>query len=68
VSGHTRHKKDGSRKEKQVRARRRDFDQPGVGAVQPQAARDTSNLTDGEIAGPDWRRTLREGERARGAS
>lgn len=61
MSGHNRHKKDGGRKEKKVRARRRDFEQPILGAVTRQAARDTSNLTDGEIAGPDWRRKLRRG-------
>jgi hypothetical protein len=48
-----------------VRARRPDFEQPIVRAVSPQAARDTSNFTDGEIAGPDWRRKIRERERGR---
>jgi hypothetical protein len=60
VSGHKRHKKNGVRKDKATSARKRDFEQPVVGAVRPQPARDTSNLTDGEIAGPDWRRKLRE--------
>jgi hypothetical protein len=65
VSGRKRHKKDGRRKDKQVRARRPDFEQPIVRAVSPQAARDTSNFTDGEIAGPDWRRKMRERDRGR---
>lgn len=60
MSGHKQHKKHGGRKDKQSRARRPDFEQPVVGAVRPQQARDTSNFTDGEIAGPDWRRKLRE--------
>jgi hypothetical protein len=63
VSGHKHHKKDGTRKEKQTRARKHDFEQPIVRAVAPQSARDTSNFTDGEIAGPDWKRKLRERER-----
>lgn len=60
VSGHKHRKRNGARKEKQTRARRRDFEQPIVGSVTPQSARDTSNFTDGEIAGPDWKRKLRE--------
>ena len=60
MSGHNRHKNDGHRKEKQVKARRQAFEQPVVGAVRPQSARDTSNFTDGDIAGPDWKRKLRQ--------
>ncbi|MGH9255433.1 MAG: hypothetical protein ACRD3C_12810 [Vicinamibacterales bacterium] len=60
MSGRTHHKKAGERKEKRTRSRRRDFEQPIVAAVAPQQARDTSNFTDGEIAGPDWRRKLRQ--------
>lgn len=59
MSGHNRAKNNGQRKEKQVKARRRDFEQPVVGAEHKQSARDTSNFTDGEIAGPDWKRKLR---------
>lgn len=59
MSGRNRHKNDGRRKEKQVKARRHDFDQPVVGAVTKQQGRDISNFTDGEIAGPDWKRKLR---------
>ena len=65
MSGRKQHKKDGGRKDKQTRARKRAFEQPIVGAVTPQSARDTSNLTDGEIAGPDWRRKVRAWERGR---
>lgn len=60
MSGHKQHKKDGQRKEKQTKARKPDFDQPIVGSVTRQPARDVSNLTDGEIAGPDWKRKVRE--------
>ena len=60
MSGHKQHKKDGARKEKQVRARQEDFDQPIVGAVSKQQGRDVSNFTDGEIAGPDSKKKLRE--------
>jgi hypothetical protein len=60
VSGRKHHKKDRGRKDAKAQARRQDFEQPVVGAVRPQPARDTSNFTDGEMAGPDWRRKLRE--------
>jgi hypothetical protein len=60
VSGHKQHKKDGQRKDKQVKARKQDSEQPIVGSVTPQRAQDTSNLTDGEIAGPDWKKKVRE--------
>jgi hypothetical protein len=60
MSGHNRHKKDGQRKDKQIKARQRDFEQPIARAEQQQSARDTSNFTDGEIAGPDWKRKLRD--------
>jgi hypothetical protein len=59
VSGHKQHKKDGARKDKQVKARKRDFEQPVVGAVMPQRGQDTSNFTDGEIAGPNWKEKTR---------
>ena len=55
MSGHKQLKKDGTRKEKNTQARKRDFEQPVVGAVRPQKGQDTSNFTDGEIAGPDWK-------------
>jgi hypothetical protein len=51
VSGHNQLKKDGQRKDKKTQARKRDFEQPIVGAVSPQHAQDTSNFTDGDIAG-----------------
>ena len=60
MSGHKQHKKDGARKEKQPKAQRQAFEQPTVGSVTPQRAQDTSNLTDGDIAGPDWKRKVRE--------
>jgi hypothetical protein len=60
VSGHKQHKKDGERKDKQTKARKQAFEQPIVGSVTPQRAQDTSNLTDGQIAGPDWKRKVRE--------
>ena len=56
MSGEKRLKKDGQRKEKQTRARKQDFEQPVVGAERaPQRAQDTSNFTDEEIAGPNWK-------------
>jgi hypothetical protein len=60
VSGDNQKKKDGGRKDKQSQDRRRDFEQPVVGSVTKQRAQDTSNLTDGNIAGPDWKRKVRE--------
>jgi hypothetical protein len=60
VSGHKQHKKAGERKEKQARARRRDSEQPVMGSVTRERAQATSNLTDGNIAGPDWKRKVRE--------
>jgi hypothetical protein len=62
MSGHDRLKKDGARKEKKTQARTRDFEQPIVGAVSPQKGQDTSNFTDGEIAGPDWKERDRREE------
>ena len=59
MSGHKQLKKDGTRKEKKTQARKRDFEQPVVGAVSPQKGQDTSNFTDGEIAGPDWKENRR---------
>ena len=53
MSGQNRLKKDGARKEKKTQARKRDFEQPVVGAVTPQKAQDTSNFTDGETAGAE---------------
>ena len=60
MSGQNRRKKDGVRKDKQTSARKRDFDQPVLGAVAKQRGQDTSNFTDGEIAGPDWKRKNRQ--------
>jgi hypothetical protein len=59
VSGHNRKKNDGRRKEKQTRARKRDFEQPILAAESKQRGQDTSNFTDGQIAGPDWKRKER---------
>ena len=61
MSGHNRQKKDGVRKEKQNQARKQDFEQPILGAEQKQQGKDTSNFTDGEIAGPDWKRKDQRG-------
>jgi hypothetical protein len=60
VSGHKQLKKDGERTEKKTQARKRDAEQPVVGSVTPQRAQDTSNLTDGDVAGPNWKDRLRE--------
>ena len=53
MSGNKQHKKDHSRKEHATRRRRRDFEQPIVGAVTPERGLATSNFTDGELAGGD---------------
>jgi hypothetical protein len=60
MSGHNRKKKDGERSDKRSSARRRDFEQPILNAEQKQRAQDVSNLTDGQIAGPDWKRKERQ--------
>lgn len=59
MSGDKQLKKDGQRKEKKTKARKRDFEQPVVGAVEPQRAQDTSNFTDGDIAGKNWKEDSR---------
>jgi hypothetical protein len=59
MSGHKQHKKDGQRKEKKMQARRQAFEQPVVGSVTRQRAQDASNLTDGEISGPNWKEKVR---------
>ena len=59
MSGHKQQKKDGGRKEKQTRARKRDFEQPVARAAAPQRGQDTSNFTDGDIAGPNWKEKTR---------
>ena len=53
MSGQKQHKKDGGRKDKKTQRRRDDFEQPVVGAVTRRPTRDVSDLTDGEIAGPE---------------
>jgi hypothetical protein len=53
MSGHKQAKKDGARKDKSTARRKRDFEQPIVGSVTKQRGQDTSNFTDGEIAGAD---------------
>jgi hypothetical protein len=60
MSGHNRKKKSGHRTEKQSSARKRDFEQPVLGSVTRQRGQDTSNFTDGQIAGPDWKRKERQ--------
>jgi hypothetical protein len=60
MSGHNRRKKkDGHRTEKDARARQRDFEQPILGAESKQRGQDVSNFTDGQVAGPDWKRKER---------
>ena len=56
MSGDKRAKKDGMRKEKKMRARRRDFEQPVLGSESKERGSAVSNFTDGELAGPDWKR------------
>ena len=51
MSGQKQLKKDGERKDKRSKSRQADFEQPIVGSVTPQRAQDTSNFTDGDIAG-----------------
>ena len=60
MSGHNRKKKDGNRTEKEARARKRDFEQPVLAAERKQRGQDVSNFTDGQIAGPDWKRKERQ--------
>ena len=60
MAGQNRKKKDGQRSEKQSGARKRDFEQPILNAEQKQRAQDVSNLTDGQMAGPDWKRKERQ--------
>jgi hypothetical protein len=62
MSGQNRLKKDGVRKEKKTQARKRDFEQPVVGAVNPQKGQDTANFPDGEIAGRDRKENQRRQE------
>jgi len=56
MSGHNRTKKAGARTDKKSAARRRDREQPILGSETKQPGRDVSNFTDGNIAGPDWKR------------
>jgi hypothetical protein len=49
-----------SAKRKKTQARKRDFEQPVVNAASPQKAQDTSNFTDGEIAGANWKENQRK--------
>ncbi len=60
MSGHNRQKKDGRRTEKQSSARKRDFEQPVLGSETKERGQDTSNFTDGQIAGPDWKEKTRD--------
>ena len=60
MAGHNRKKKDGQRPDKKAQARKRDFEQPILGSVTKERAQDTSNFTDGKIAGPDWKRNVRQ--------
>ena len=59
MSGHNRTKKDGRRTEKAARRRNRDVEQPVLAAETKQGGQDISNFTDGQIAGPDWKRKER---------
>jgi hypothetical protein len=56
MSGHNRKKKEGQRTDKKSAARKRDFEQPILGSETKQQGIATSNFTDGNIAGPDWKR------------
>jgi hypothetical protein len=49
-------KKDHARTDAKTRARKRDLEQPVIGSVTGDRAQATSNLTDGNLAGPDWKR------------
>jgi hypothetical protein len=60
VSGHNRKKKDGERKEKRTRLRKRDVEQPILGSETRERGQATSNFTDGQTAGPDWKRKERQ--------
>ena len=60
MSGQNRAKKDGIRKEKKTKARQRDFEQPILGSESKERGSATSNFTDGQIAGPDWKRKVRQ--------
>lgn len=60
MSGSNRKKKDGTRTEKAAPARQRDFEQPILNAETKQRSQDVSNLTDGNVAGPDWKRKVRQ--------
>lgn len=62
MSGQNRLKKDGGRKEKKTQARKRDFEQPIVGAATRQRAQDTSNFDGPEIAGKDRKESQRPRE------
>jgi hypothetical protein len=53
MSGHKQLKKDGSRKGKKTQARKRDFEQPIVGADSPQRAQDTKNFSDDDVEGEE---------------
>jgi hypothetical protein len=56
MSGHNRKKNGGARNEKKTAARKRDFEQPILGSESKERGQATSNFTDGNIAGPDWKR------------
>lgn len=62
MSGDKRSKKDGQRKEKKVQSRKRDFDQPIVGAASPQRAQDTSNFSDDNRSRKDMTREKQRGK------
>ena len=55
MSGNKRAKKDGARKEKITARRKRDFEQPVARSVTRERGQATSNFTDGDIAGGDWK-------------
>jgi hypothetical protein len=60
MSGAHRKKKDDQRSDKAAQARKRDFEQPILNAETKQRSQDVSNLTDGDTAGPDWKRKVRQ--------
>jgi hypothetical protein len=51
-----RRRKGGVRKDKKVRLRNRGSEQPILGSVTRERGQATSNFTDGELAGPNWKR------------
>lgn len=57
MAAQQRRRKGGVRKDKRARLRRRDAEQPILGSVTKERGQATSNFTDGDVAGPDWKRS-----------